>query len=471
MDKMMPIYFAPTRKLGGGWVCHKDSPSQPQAPDPTATAAAQTASNVATANANATLNRVNQNTPWGSSTYTAGTPDANGTAQWTQNVTLSPAQQALLDSQNRISQSLANTGESQLANVNSALSNPINYNSMTAVNNTPAVSHLNGDYGTVQNAIPTGDLKLVGSAGYGNIQDDVRTDNLNALKTSVDRTGVTPLVGGDALGKAMTDAQQASYNQQQSRLDPQYQQQQRELENKLTQQGVMEGSNAWNSVTGQFGRDKTDAYQTAYNNSVGLGNAAQQQLFTQGLQANQNAFGQNTTDANLNNSANQQQFGQNLAAQQAHNAAQGQGFGQSLSNAQLANSTAQQVFDARSTNALLNNNAQNQLFSQAGQQAQLNNQASSQNFNQSTAARNQQIAEANQAQQQPLNILNALRTGAQVSSPQFNAAPQANVAGTNTAQIAQNDYNNQLGLYNSQVGSNNQLTSGLFSLGGSAILA
>ena len=97
------------------------------------------------------------------------------------------------------------------------------------------------------------------------------------------------------------------------------------------------------------------------------------------------------------------------------------------------------------------------------------NQASSQNFNQSTAARNQQIAEANQAQQQPLNILNALRTGAQVSSPQFNAAPQANVAGTNTAQITQNDYNNQLGLYNSQVGSNNQMMGGLFGLGASAI--
>ena len=447
-----------------------ESPSQPQAPDPAATAAAQTASNVATANANATLNRVNQTTPWGTQTYTPGTPDANGISQWSSKITLAPEQQALLDSQNRISQSLANTGEAQLSNVNTAINKPIDYNSMTAVNNTPAVSSLNGDYGTVKNNVAQGPIQN-SIAGYGNIQDDVRTDNLNALKTSVDRTGVTPLVGGDALGKAMTDAQQASYNQQQSRLDPQYQQQQRELENKLTQQGVMEGSNAWNSVTGQFGRDKTDAYQTAYNNSVGLGNAAQQQLFTQGLQANQNAFGQNTTDANLNNSANQQQFGQNLAAQQAHNAAQGQGFGQSLSNAQLANSTAQQVFDARSTNALLNNNAQNQLFSQAGQQAQLNNQASSQNFNQSTAARNQQIAEANQAQQQPLNILNALRTGAQVSSPQFNAAPQANVAGTNTAQIAQNDYNNQLGLYNSQVGSNNQLTSGLFSLGGSAILA
>ena len=28
-----PIYFAPQRKLGGGWICWKDSPSPPPAPD------------------------------------------------------------------------------------------------------------------------------------------------------------------------------------------------------------------------------------------------------------------------------------------------------------------------------------------------------------------------------------------------------------------------------------------------------
>ena len=41
------------------------------------------------------------------------------------------------------------------------------------------------------------------------------------------------------------------------------------------------------------------------------------------------------------------------------------------------------------------------------------------------------------------------------------------MAGTNTAQIAQNAYQNQLNSYNQQVASNNNMTSGLFSLGGS----
>ena len=74
-------------------------------------------------------------------------------------------------------------------------------------------------------------------------------------------------------------------------------------------------------------------------------------------------------------------------------------------------------------------------------------------------------------------MLNALRSGSQATTPQFSnshgaqvaGTTGAQVAGTNTAQIAQNAYNNQLGLYNSEVASNNQLTSGLFSLGAAAL--
>lgn len=71
---------------------------------------------------------------------------------------------------------------------------------------------------------------------------------------------------------------------------------------------------------------------------------------------------------------------------------------------------------------------------------------------------------------QPLNELNALRTGSQVQNPTFQTAPQqqttpgANLLG---AEQAAGQYNQ--GLYNAQVGQNNAMTSGLFSLGAAAL--
>jgi hypothetical protein len=83
-----------------------------------------------------------------------------------------------------------------------------------------------------------------------------------------------------------------------------------------------------------------------------------------------------------------------------------------------------------------------------------------QQYNQATANRNV-----------PLNELNALRTGAQVTNPTFQQAPQQQTtAGPDMlgAANSQNQYN--MGLYNSQVGSANGLMGGLTSLAGAGIM-
>lgn len=87
-------------------------PKAPRPPDPAQTAAAQTQSNLQTATANATLNNVNQNTPWGNVTYSSQ-PGPGGVPQWTQTTTLSPNQQQIneLGEQNSIGLgNLAQTG-------------------------------------------------------------------------------------------------------------------------------------------------------------------------------------------------------------------------------------------------------------------------------------------------------------------------------------------------------------------------
>jgi hypothetical protein len=414
MNKYNPDGFhdwAPQRKIGGGWICFKKKPDQPQAPDPAVVAAAQTKSNLDTAKATATLNRTNQITPWGSQTYAPGTPDENGISQWTSTTTLAPAQQKLLDSSNHISQSMADLGQNQIGNVASTINKPLDFAGLPGL-----------EQGALQGWVGGGAIQS-GVAGVGGIQ------------RGVDMRGVPSLVGGDALAGAMKDAQSAAYAKQKAYLDPQWAQDQHDLENKLTQQGVMQNSDAWNSATESQGRNKTFAYDQALQGSIGLGNAAQAQLYGQGLSSNQNAYGQALSNGNFANSAQAQQYGQNANDMAMANAAQAQKFGQGQQNANL------------------NNQSQGQAFAQSG------------------IARNQGLNELMTQQQNPLNVLNALRTGAQMTAPSFGATPQTNVAGTDIAGINQQNFANQMGAYNSQVQSNNGAMSGIFGLGGAALMS
>jgi len=74
----------------------KKKVSAPPPPDPNQVAKAQTDSNIATANFNANLNRVNTVNPFASQTYSS-TRDINGNPQWTSTTSLSPQMQGLYD--------------------------------------------------------------------------------------------------------------------------------------------------------------------------------------------------------------------------------------------------------------------------------------------------------------------------------------------------------------------------------------
>lgn len=523
-----PIYWAPTKKLGGGWIAHKDSPSAPTPPDPTVVANAQTASNLETARTNAQLNRVNQYTPWGSLTYSqTATPDSfdqqgydnamqayqqslqnyqqqqatpwnapwetqrdgayqvsgptppaptaptrdqfttHGNADtWNSTITLSPEQQALLDSSNRISQSMANLGENQIANVNSALSRPLDLSGAPAIQNnalqtsvsTPGAYQSNVGYGQIQNNVDTSNLNpLQTNASYGNIQD------------RLDTSGVPALIGGDRLAQDLQTQRDSLYNQQAAYLDPQWQARQHDLENQLTQQGVMQNSDAWNRAMDDLGRQRTFDYNQARQSAITGGGAEQSRLFNIGLASNQNAFNQALNSGNFANSAQAQGFGQALSNANLNNAANAQQFGQNATAMQLANAAQAQGFGQNLANAQLNNNVRDNTFNQGLMNAQLNNAASNQAFNQSSSARNQNINELLMQQQNPLNVLNALRTGSQVSSPQFSSSPQVAMANTDVMSPINNQFNAQMGAYNSQVSQNNALTGGLFQLGGAAL--
>jgi hypothetical protein len=294
------------------------------------------------------------------------------------------------------------------------------------------------------------------------------------------------------------------------------------MESQLANQGITRGSEAYNNAMLNFNNQKQQAYTDARNQAIGQGTAAAQGLFGMGLQGaqfgntslgqqfgqnvtaqqlanasagqnNANAqtnmgltnaalgqqFGQNVTAANFANSAQQQaynqaqgnaqfqnaaqaqQYGQNLSNMQAQNAAVSQRFGMDTSNQADSNSAQQQTFNAGLANANLNNEQLSQLYNQQLQSAQLSNQAS-----------NQQLAQNQAIQQNPLNILQALRTGAQLNTanlPQVGTSQPAQLANWQGADMlgaatAQGQYD--MNAYNAQMASNSALTSSLIGAGG-----
>ena len=69
----------------------------------------------------------------------------------------------------------------------------------------------------------------------------------------------------------------------------------------------------------------------------------------------------------------------------------------------------------------------------------------------------------------PLNELNALRTGSQVTVPQFNGPTMQSIGAPDVIGATSAGYNAQLGQFNADQAGSNNMMSGLFSLGGAAL--
>lgn len=129
--------------------------------------------------------------------------------------------------------------------------------------------------------------------------------------------------------------------------------------------------------------------------------------------------------------------------------------------AALETQLANQGFKDRGSEAYQNamrdfNNVRTDAETQAGLQA-INLQP--QLMQQSLAIRNQ-----------PLNELNALRTGSQVQLPNFGQFRGASVSDTPIMQAANAQMQNNMGLYNAQMGAYNNQMSGLYGLGAAGVL-
>lgn len=96
--------------------------------------------------------------------------------------------------------------------------------------------------------------------------------------------------GIDDFGAERQRVEDALYGRATSRLDPQFETQQRRLETQLTNQGIARGSEAWNREMDSFGRQRTDAYDAARSSAISAGGSEQSRLYGLGQNARERAI-------------------------------------------------------------------------------------------------------------------------------------------------------------------------------------
>jgi hypothetical protein len=114
---------------------------------------------------------------------------------------------------------------------------------------------------------------------------------------------------------------------------------------------------------------------------------------------------------------------------------------------------------------------ENAMRMQAQRENDLLAAATTQGFGVGQQARQQALTEQAYLRNEPLNTLSAVRTGSQVTGPQFvNSPQQATTGGADILGASQMGYNAQMGDFNAQQAAQANLNQGLFSLAGAGII-
>lgn len=226
---------------------------------------------------------------------------------------------------------------------------------------------------------------------------DTSRVNSGGVDTSRIDPAQMPVNRVDQGANYMQNMQDAYMQQAQSRLDPQFQQREQDLQTRLANQGITPGSEAYNREMQNLAFERTDAYGNARNQAIL--NSGQEAARRQGMDINAGNFANTAEQQNFlnrgqsqgwQNQATGQQFGQNLAGQQAQNAANNMQFQQNLAAAgfgnQAQNQQWQQGFQndqARNAAMAAQGGLQNQRYgselglqgAQAGANASMSNAA------------------------------------------------------------------------------------------------
>lgn len=297
-------------------------------------------------------------------------------------------------------------------------------------------------------------------------------------------------------------AETAIYDSMASRLDPRFAQKDTDLEISLRNRGLSEGDAAFDAAMDTQGREKTDAYNQAMWQSVQGGGVEGQRDFEmdssrrgqmmdealglagQDLEGQRNSIASQANAVNAQGNANQYALGmgnlsqsgidsqrqfdmQNQQNQNQYDLGIG-GLNQSDINSQrnfaMQNQQNQNQYSLGMGNLNQSQQQNDRNYDLSSQQQGYNQQY--QNAEYQNQMRQQQISEEMLRRNQPLNEMNALLTGSQVSQPNFNGYNTAgNAGGVDYSGAANSQYNAALDGTNA----NNAMWQGL--MGGAAGMA
>ena len=157
---------------------------QPGSPDYVGAANATAAGNLAAAEAATAANRVNQTTPWGTSTWTAPTAEGD---PWSQTTTLSPDQQSLLNTQTQTDQLMGDTALAGLTAAQDIFKTPYSIDGQAVSYSGP------GTFGDNRQSVMDAMLARV---------DTQNTQDVDAARSQLIAQGIAP--GSEAYDREMT---------------------------------------------------------------------------------------------------------------------------------------------------------------------------------------------------------------------------------------------------------------------------
>lgn len=467
----------------------------PKAPDYAAAATAQGVANKETAIYNNAINRVDQVTPQGTETWTMkpGTDPLNPkVGDYIQTVKYSPTEQALYDSNNNISQQLLTIGQNQLGKVGQGFEGGIDTSGLTPTRNSGGTST---DY-----RIPTprspqqpqgggavGTVAAAMSGGGGGAQPaydstyhppgspiTLAQASPGGLAAGTNRQGTnnTPVVNGKVFIGTGNMPGQGYYVDVNSPEAQAYQ----------ARFGNSGSGGQGNAASGEF--NQGDQTYTSGGNTYAAGGGSIGNPAGVGRPAGGGSganFGAGAVPGVVNDASRSRveqallsriepQYQQDESRLRTQLLNSGLEVGTAAYNSEL-DRLSRQVNDSRMGAVLAGGQEESR-------QTGLNAQLQQQSFNQGLAGagfdnqtRQQQLQEQAYLRSLPLNELNALRTGNQVTTPQFGSYY------TNNAQAAPIfDAANAKGNYNLQAAQiagagDSALFGGLATLGSAAIMA
>ncbi len=427
--------------------------SAPKAPDPKETAAAQTGTNVTTAIANGYLGNINQNTPDGSLNYSYGgfkevkDPTTGAVYQvptTTVTQTLSPEQQAIKAQQDAAQLNFGKLANGQSNRLLGILSDPF------STKGAPAAGDPSKLQAPTYQQFGSGPKLQTSIGNQGNIQNTIA--GAGKIQTALGAAGDITKSYGTEYGANVQQVQDALM----ARLQPSLDQSRAALEQKLSNQGLEPGSEAYDRALKTATSQENDARYGA------ILNAGQEQSRLAGLAQNQAAF---------QNSAQQQAYNQQLGSGQFANSAQAQQYGQNANNAAFGNSAQQQSYTQALNNAQFGNTANQQMYQNQNTATGANNALKDQGFNAQQAlidaqnkARANYINEQYAQRNQNVNEVLGLANGTQVSSPNFVPTQGQQIANVDYAGLVGQNYQNQLAAYQQDQAGIGSLLGGVGSL-------